>query len=308
MRESRLFISYRRDDSAGYARAIAGELARRFGPERVFIDVDDISPGRSFADAIHQALAQASVLLVLIGPRWRGDREGQQSRLAEPADFVRGEVAAALARGLRVIPVLVEGAAMPLAADLPPELQGLARLQALELSHSRFDADMARLASALRETLAAPAAAGSGKRMWRRRALVGAGLLVVAAAAAWLLRAASAGRPAINGEWQATVTYDWPNARHTEQFSFSGQEQELHGSAGFLGLPRGVLEGRVEAGRISFVTRTAEMGGAPLVHRYSGRLSGDELRLVMQTEGGTSAHGPVEFVARRGGPASAPGP
>ncbi|MFZ5551080.1 MAG: toll/interleukin-1 receptor domain-containing protein [Pseudomonadota bacterium] len=307
MRESRLFISYRRDDSAGYARAIAGELAHRFGPDRVFIDVDDISPGRSFADAIHQAVARASVLLVLIGPRWRGDRGGGQDRLAEPNDFVRGEVAAALSRGLRVIPVLVEGAAMPVATDLPPELQALASLQALELSHGRFDADMARLSAALHETLAGPVS-GSRRRMLRRWALVGAGLLVAAAAGAWLLRAASAGRPAINGEWQAAVTYDWPNAQHIEQFSFTGQGQELHGSAGFLGLPRGVLEGRVEAGRFSFVTRTAEMGGAPLVHRYSGRLAGDELRLVMQTEGGSSARGPVEFVARRVGPASAPGP
>lgn len=304
MRESRLFISYRRDDSAGFARAIAAEMARRFGNERVFIDVDDIAPGRGFAEAIHQALAGASALLVLIGPRWRGEREGQAARLDEPDDFVRREVAAALARGLRVIPVLLDGATPPGAADLPPELQPLAGLQAIELRHAHFDADLVRLVAALRDTLAASTAPGR-RRQLRRWGLVGLGLAVAAGAGVWLLRAASAGRAAVNGEWVAEVTYSWSGTPYDEHFSFSGQGSELHGSAGFLGLPRGVLEGQVDAGRIRFVSRTSEMGGAPLVHRYSGQLVGDEIRFVMQTEGGSSDHGPVSFIARRVGSAPA---
>ena len=94
------------------------------------------------------------------------------------------------------------------------------------------------------------------------------------------------------------MTYDWPNARFTERFVFSGEGAELHGSASFLGVPRGVLEGRTDPGGLRFVTRTRE-DSADTVHRYTGRLAGDEIRFVMQTEGGTSTHVPVEFSARR---------
>ena len=113
-----------------------------------------------------------------------------------------------------------------------------------------------------------------------------------------------AARAQVNGEWQADVTYDWDNARFSERFRFSGDADELHGSASFLGVARGVLEGRVDAAGVVFVTRTSESsggsdGGAAVVHRYRGRLAGEELRFVMQTEGGSSAHVPIEFVARR---------
>ena len=116
-----------------------------------------------------------------------------------------------------------------------------------------------------------------------------------------------AARAQVNGEWRADVTYDWDNARFSERFTFAGEAGELHGSASFLGVARGVLEGRVDAAGVSFVTRTSEStgsGGAQcLVHRYRGRLAGDELRFVMQTEGSSSPHVRVEFVARRVTPA-----
>jgi hypothetical protein len=108
-------------------------------------------------------------------------------------------------------------------------------------------------------------------------------------------------RAPINGEWRADVTYDWDNARFSERFTFAGEADGLHGTASFLGVARGVLEGRVDAAGVSFVTRTSESSGsgAAVVHRYRGRLSGDELRFVMQTEGSSSPHVPIEFVARR---------
>ncbi len=107
-------------------------------------------------------------------------------------------------------------------------------------------------------------------------------------------------RPAINGIWEAQVRYDWPNADYAERFTFGGAGDSLHGTASFLRVPRGVLEGSVAADGLRFVTRTAEMaGGAELVHRYRAQWVGDELRFTMQTEGGSSAHAPVEFVARR---------
>ena len=111
-----------------------------------------------------------------------------------------------------------------------------------------------------------------------------------------------AARAQVNGDWQADVTYDWNNARFSERFKFGGEADALHGSASFLRVARGVLEGRVDGAGVSFVTRTSESGGSgdsAVVHRYRGRLAGDELRFVMQTEGGSSPHVPVEFVARR---------
>jgi hypothetical protein len=68
-----------------------------------------------------------------------------------------------------------------------------------------------------------------------------------------------------------------------------------------------VLDGKVESARLDFVTRSSEMAGVGLVHHYSGRLVGDEIHLVMQTEGGTTAQGPVSFVARRAGASAAAG-
>ena len=300
MHQAQIFLSYRRDDAAGYARAIEGELVQRFGAEKVFMDVDDIAVGQGFAEVIEQAVGGATVLLVLIGRRWLGVREGQPPRLAEPNDFVRREVAAALRRGMRVIPLLLDGATMP------AELRPLAGRQALEISNARFADDIQRLDVALQDALGQPARLARG-RLTRRWALIGAGLLAVTLASAWLLRAASPARPAFNGEWQAELQYDWEQARRTERFSFSGKGAEVHGQASFLGVPRGVLEGKVNAdGRLSFATRTSEWGGGEMIHRYGGHLIGDEIHFVMQTEGGVTPHAPVEFIARRVGAASGP--
>ncbi len=97
--------------------------------------------------------------------------------------------------------------------------------------------------------------------------------------------------------------YDWPNARYTERFVLGGEDRALHGSASFLGVPRGVLEGGLDADTLRFVTRTQETGASgEVVHRYRAKLVGDELHFVMQTEGGSSTHVPVEFVARRAPP------
>jgi hypothetical protein len=301
MHQAQIFLSYRRDDAAGYARAIEGELVQRFGAGRVFMDVDDIGAGQGYAEAIERAVGGATVLLVLIGRHWHGPREGQPSRLNEPGDFVRREVAAALARGMRVIPLLLDGAAMPTEAELPAELRPLAGHQALEISNARFADDIERLDAALQDALGQPARLARG-RLMRRWALIGAGLLAATLASAWLLRAASPARPAFNGEWQAEVDYDWPNAHYVERFSFSGKGGDVHGSAGFLGVPRGVLQGQVKAGRLSFSTRTTEQDGGEMVHRYGGHLVGDEIHFTMQTEGGTTPHVPVEFIARRVAP------
>jgi len=301
MQDAQIFISYRRDDAAGYARAVYDELARHFGAERVFIDVDDIDPGQAFADVIRHAVGESKVLLVLIGPRWHGPREGQPPRIADADDFVRLEVSAALARGMRVIPLLLDGATMPGAAQLPEPLRPLAGRNALEIDNTRFAADVERLIAALREAVdkAPPKPAPARPKALLRWALAAAVLLAAGVTGWWSWRAAPT-RPDINGSWQAEVNYDWPNAHYVERFDFAGDGAELRGSASFLRVPRGLLEGGTEPGGLHFITRTGELGSSETtVHRYRGRLVGAEIRFVMQTEGGSSAHVPVEFVAQR---------
>ncbi len=323
-----IFISYRRDDTAGYARAIYDELARRYGAERVFIDVDDIAAGQSFAEVIRGAVSASSVVLVLIGKRWRGDHDGAASRLDDPGDFVRIEVTAALASGAPVIPVLLDGVPMPSEAQLPEALRALVSRNAIELRATAFGAGMARLMAALPAPVRdaappdspMPPTASAAPVRTPRTVIWGAVAVVAAAAAAWLLwgvpaqqrpstrlpeaAAPAAVRPAINGTWEADVPYDWVTTPRKERFEFAGSGADVTGSASFLGVPRGVLEGRADAAGLRFVTRTAETTGSgdatrELVHRYQAQSVGEELRVVMQTEGGAAPHAPVSFVARR---------
>lgn len=296
MRPAQVFISYRRDDTAGYARAVADELARRFGPERVFIDVDDIAAGQPFAQAIARSVARSSVLLVLIGRRWAGPAEAGAvgpARIHDPADFVHREVAAALARGLRVIPVLFDGAPMPAAASLPPPLRALAGRNALAIDGTRWAADVARLVQAL-----APALPAAPRRRWIAAAL----LLAAAGAGAWAWWTWRDAPADLGGRWQAEVNYPWGGGPHRERFDFEQEGESLSGSAGFLGLPRPFAGGRVQGRTLSFTTRMRELDGGELVHRYQGELAGDEIRFALRSEG--PGRPPVEtaFIARRDAP------
>jgi TIR domain len=145
-----IFISYRREDSPGYAGRLRDRLNERFGSNTVFRDIDSIAPGIDFVDQIGKAVGSCDVLLAVIGNAWltASNKDGQK-RLYDPHDFVRQEIQEALSRKIRVIPVLVAGASMPSADDLPSEINALARKQALELSDSRWDYDVERLLSFL---------------------------------------------------------------------------------------------------------------------------------------------------------------
>jgi hypothetical protein len=141
-----IFISYRREDSAGHAGRLFDRLKAQFGAERVFMDVEGIAPGADFVQAIQRAVAACDVVLALIGPDWIGctDERGQR-RLDEADDFVRLEIASALREGKTVIPVLVHGASMPDEDALPHELRALAQRQAAGLADGAWDTDLARL-------------------------------------------------------------------------------------------------------------------------------------------------------------------
>ncbi|MFZ0707032.1 MAG: toll/interleukin-1 receptor domain-containing protein [Candidatus Korobacteraceae bacterium] len=153
---SAIFISYRREDSEDSARALYESLIREFGKERLFMDVEAIALGSDFRTAVEHSLDDCGVFLVVIGPTWldvkaTGDPQGQR-RLDNPSDYVRQEVATALKRGpgLPVIPVLVHGAGMPVAANLPDDLKDLAYRNALALSHLDWDGNLQKLVAAIR--------------------------------------------------------------------------------------------------------------------------------------------------------------
>jgi len=151
----RIFISYRREETAYPAGWLFDRLAERFSPKQVFKDVDSIELGDDFVQMITRAVGSCDVLLALIGDQWLTitDVHGRR-RLDDPDDFVRLEIEAALTRNVRIIPILVDGANMPRADELPAGLAGVVRRQALELSPSRFEYDTSRLLKVLETTLA----------------------------------------------------------------------------------------------------------------------------------------------------------
>jgi TIR domain/Sel1 repeat len=146
-----IFISYRREDSSGSARGIYDRLARGLGRKNVFFDVDSIAPGVDFVELLTERVSVCDALVAVIGADWVSsvDRSNRR-RIDNQRDFVRIEIEAALHRGVRVIPVLVDGATMPEAEDLPESLRKLVRLQGVEVSHTRFDTDVRKLTHTLR--------------------------------------------------------------------------------------------------------------------------------------------------------------
>ena len=172
------FISYRREDAAGYAGRLRESLERRLGSARVFRDVDTLRPGQDFVQAIESRLSDCAVMLAVIGRDWVNARDLTGSRrLDEPFDFVRLEIAAALARPtVLVVPVLVEGAAMPSAAELPENLKPLIRRHAVSIRDETWDGDVDRLVNVIESAISMrdPSRADapiSGARLWVAAAL-----------------------------------------------------------------------------------------------------------------------------------------
>lgn len=157
-----VFLNYRREDAAPYARLLQMELRERLPEAPVFLDLDSIQAGRDFADVIHDAVDSCAVLVALIGRQWATltDEDGCR-RLDNPDDYVRFEIHAALERGVPIIPVLVDGARPPGPQQLPPDLGKLARLNALELSYGRYQYDADRLFDRIQQVLAENSHAGT---------------------------------------------------------------------------------------------------------------------------------------------------
>ena len=145
-----VFISYRRGDSEGQARALSGDLVGRVGKDAVFMDVDSIALGRDFRQILHERLESCDIMLALIGPNWLDAKDAAGNRrLESPTDFVRQEIAAALKRNIPVTPVLVQGAQMPTQERLPEDLKDLAFRNGFELSHMRWESDVREMVKRL---------------------------------------------------------------------------------------------------------------------------------------------------------------
>ena len=139
----RIFISYRRGDSEGQARALSLELADYVGDKGVFMDVDSVALGRDFRRSLHESLESCYAVLALIGPNWLDSKDAAgRRRLDDPRDFVRLEIATALKRNIPVTPVLLQGASMPTEQVLPDDLKDLAFRNGFELSHARWHSDV----------------------------------------------------------------------------------------------------------------------------------------------------------------------
>ena len=191
-----IFINYRREDSIGSAGRLHDRLAQTFGQQNIFMDVDSIPVGVDFVADLNSQVAACDVVLVVIGPNWLDAKdESGRRRLDNPDDFVAIEIAAALARNIRVIPVLVDGARMPKASELPDPIKPLVRRNAFEMRNAQFRRDADALIAKVREALGdeplvakgheglGDKAAGPGQ--WRMRAAIGVAAVAVLLLIGW---------------------------------------------------------------------------------------------------------------------------
>lgn len=311
--KSAIFLSYRRDDSAGFAGRLADALEAEFGHGSVFRDVDDIRPGEDFVRAIESHLREVRAVLVMIGPNWLGAGSGGQRRLDDANDFVRQEIQAALASGKPLIPLLVGDATMPLAADLPAAIADLSRRQAVMLSDRHWRGDVERFVHDLRTLLP-----NAGQHAVKRRWITGLVAAVIGCVAmggallAWRWPSSSAPAPSaavssptvdVTGRWTARVKYDWGD-QYEEIFEFNHLGDALHGTATYQAGRLTMEQVHLKGDWIHFVTRSQEMLGSDspwkeVIHRYTGQVTLDGIRFTLESGGGYSIHPPLTFTAQR---------
>ena len=333
-----VFISYRREDS-GYVGRLFDVLSARFGRSNIFMDIDTIEGGEDFTAVIEEKIKECDALVAVIGKRWltsTGQNGGR--RLDDSRDYVRLEIAKALIRGIRVIPVLVGGATIPEPNDLPEELVPLSGRQAIELRDAHFHQDTQRLIDVLYKAVPyVVEQPGRVKRIpaGRFKLLLPILIVFVASILAGILlfRPSNPGagasgnkefpaqiqagptasedskkpakRPAdVAGKWEATVTYNWGDT-YTEFFGFEVDGQELSGIASYLGAgrgDRGILDGKIDGDRITFTTKSQAMVGDKTYeekHHYGGTVEGDTIRFSLLTDSGYDSRTPEHFTAKR---------
>lgn len=293
---ARFFLSYRRDDSAGFAGRLADALEARFGAGSVFRDVDDIAPGEDFVQALDRHLREVDAVLVVIGPRWIND-----TRLHDSADFVRREIENALAFDKPLLPLLVGGATMPAQQVLPESLHALARKQAMTLSDADWKRNVEDLALVLNSRKpAALTKAGTERRFVL--ALAGAAAIILAGIASGVYLSQETPYE-VAGRWSAEVRYEWGDT-HREIFEFQTKGKEVLGTASHLGRVTSIGQASFDGRRLSFIIRGEEMMGGDrpwkeVIHRYTGEVAEDGIHFTLESSGGYTQHDPLQFVAKR---------
>jgi len=323
-----IFISYRHEDTSGYAGRLYDQVSAHFGRDHVFMDVAAIEPGSDFVDTIEKKVATCDALIALIGKNWLTVKDEQNRvRLGSQGDFVSIEVAAALKRNVEVIPVLVGGAKMPLERELPKSLQLFSRRQALEISDVHFTRDVTDLIEALKR----PAGTRTvGAPKWIRPALAVSICAVAGGIGIWIWQNAThprgpveahvATRPSaphantippanssktgdnanINGNWKAVVQKE--NVKFEIYFTFEVVGDKLFGKTIYPTGGAGILNGTVGQGRISFTTKhVPNSADEEATITVEGRVSGDEIEVFAQDKDGY-AKGVAHRVAGIGQP------
>jgi hypothetical protein len=189
----KLLISYRRSDTDAMAGRIRDNLAAYYGPHSVFIDVDNIPFGKDFREHIREAFGDHDLMIAVIGNKWFGARKGGRTRIQEETDPVRVEVEMALQRKMPIVPVLVGGARMPKAEELPDSMKEFSFRNAAEVDSGRdFRQHMDRLIHSIDTTLALKprrsGRAGGGRQAKWPLWLVGAAALIILCGIAWFAR------------------------------------------------------------------------------------------------------------------------
>jgi len=290
-----IFISYRREDAAGHAGRLCDRLTARFGGDRVFMDIQDIHPGQNFAISIEDTIATCDCVIALIGPHWLASVE---QRAWSGDDFVRHEIRAGLRRKVPVIPVLVGGARMPAAADLPADLAELSFLNAIEIRDESFDRDVVELETFLANQLRVgkTSASGTPARLPRRLMIaIPIVLLVAVIGGFFAFRSAASSRhdpappPAaleIGGDWIAEMQ-NASQQRYRMRLHF---EQVGDRISGLVRFPTGdgpIQEGQLKGTTLTFSTsHVPQFESSPVTTRFLAEVTGDRIRLTMTYTGG----------------------
>ena len=299
-----IFISYRRDDTSGYAGRLYDQISQHVGADHVFMDVADIGPGSDFVEVIEKQVGTCDALVALIGTNWLTAKDNQdRPRLGNAGDFVSVEILAALKRNIEVIPVLVGGAKMPLQRELPESLHPLARRQAVAFSDTHFARDVDDLIAALQKDKGQVALPVST----RKYAWIASVLLLVAIAAGawqWQERKHHSDSPAAKGEamapgatsravkngdisgtWKGVLSKD--GRAFNVLFTFEVSGNKLFGRVIYPTGEAGIQDGTIRDGRLSFITRhTPQFADKEATITVDGRMSGDEIEVVMQDDNG----------------------
>jgi len=306
-----IFISYRRDDTSGYAGRLYDQMSAHFGEEHVFMDVADIVPGSDFVQVLEEKVGNCDALLALIGKNWLTSKDDQgRPRLTNPEDFVSAEIAAALKRNVEVIPVLVGGAKMPSQQELPQQLQFFSRHQAIELTDARFSRDVQDLIAALQR----PAGRRKGS-LPKWTAIAAACLVGILGLGVWFWQAsrhdggrkdtqvaahdlatqagstspptapANGDHPNISGNWKAV--FQKQDASYEVYFTFDVMGNKLFGRVIYPTGEAGILDGVINQGKFSFRTKhTPQFAEEEATITVEGQVSGDEIQLVTQSKDG----------------------